>query len=158
MRRILRHRGYYPALALVPVLAAGLGLWLLLSAQTPSPGPEPVVSRTDLDLGEVTAEEAGLNNWLRTLPPDVQPGVSREQAEEVAREHTNGASGILDAVFAQAQGSACNDPCNVWLFSKNVDVIYGSDSDVLWEVVAVDADSGEFLFEYGVCAPGGRGC
>ncbi len=160
MRQMLRSSRYYPALALVPILAAGLGVWLFLSAQTSPPGDtslaDPVVSSIDLGLGNVTIKEAGLDNWLSELPPDVQPKVSREQAQEVAREHTNGASGIRDAVFAQANPDAAGcRPCNVWLFSKNVDEIYGTDSDVLWSIVAIDADTG---FEYAVCAPGGRGC
>lgn len=160
---ILPRRRYFSALAVVPILAAGLGIWLFVSAQTSPPGDtslsEPVVSSIDLDLGSVTVEEAGLDNWLSELPPDVQPEVTREEAEQVAREHSHDTSGIRDAVFAHAETSSYNcRSCDVWLFSYNVDSADGHGPSLSWYVVAVDAYTGEYLFGTGACLPTERTC
>lgn len=146
MSYMLRRRRY-SILAVVLVLAAGLGLWLFLSAQVSPPSPPaPVVSR--IDLAGVDSETlTGDGFELSVLDPTVQPKTSRDQAQQVALENARpGTSGVRDAVFAHVVGRTYNCPeCNAWLFSFDVA------PPLLWYVVVVDADTGEFLFGHSRC-------
>lgn len=163
MSHALRRRRYFSALAVVSILAAGLGVWLFLSAQTSSSEPlsppesvsptATVVSGVQLD--GIASEELG----LKLSPPGVgvQPQISREQAGQVALARTPSAfgNGIRDGVFARVESgfTDCRS-CLAWVFSMDVSAW----PNLKHYLFIVDANSGQPIGGLGTCHKTANDC
>jgi hypothetical protein len=127
-------------------VAAAVGLWLVFSAQIsapativdPPPGPGP-------SLDTILAEHFS-DLELTAVATDAVP-ISRVEAEAALTVERPALHKVLEATLVHVDSFFGCHECNLWLFSMDV----GRLSNVKFEVVAVDADTGKYVGAIGGC-------